>query len=72
MSECDRSQIFEDIDFCRGRIPVFFAKYSDGPKSTKQAYKRMLEVLFIMLDAAVTRLLILEGLEPLPPDTDPE
>lgn len=66
MSEYDRSQVLQEIDFCRGKIPQMFERFADGPRQAKAPYRQLLEASFIMLDAAVTRLLIIEGIDPLP------
>lgn len=72
MSKDDRTQALTEIDFCRTRLRFIWVKYKKGPKQLRPAYSNMLDAGFLLFDAAVTRLLAIEGIEPLPRAEDDE
>lgn len=71
MSIDDRTQALLEIDFCRTRLPYIWVKYKNNPK-LRQVCANMLDAGFLMLDAAVTRLLAADGVEALPRAEDDE
>ncbi len=66
MSTDERTQILQEIDFCASRLPYLWDKHKNGSKGVRQSYGGIIQGAFIMLDAAVARLMALEGLQRLP------